>query len=184
MTRQAQSNGGQPELALMTRHDRDDLARVAKLRAKVAKSTVAQRQAELLADVEAKLSAVYGRDDAAWADVTAVAQEAVSKADAIVAQRCRELGIPEEFRPGLALQWYRRGENAVSERRQELRKKAQTAIAASAQAAKLAIETRESEVLTELVAGGLETEQAKAFLESIPTAAALMPAMTVAELEA
>jgi hypothetical protein len=168
----------------MSKGERDDLAKVARLRARVAKSTVAQREAELLADVEAQLAATYRFDDAAWADVTRKAKEAVEVAAEQVAQRCRELGIPERFAPGLNLSWHSRGENGMRDRRAELRKVAQTQIAAAGKAAKLAIEQREAQVLTELIAGGLESQEARSFLESIPTPEQLMPTMTIAELEA
>lgn len=168
----------------MSKSERDDLAKVARLRARVAKSKVAQREAELLADVEDQLAATYKFDDDAWADVTRAAKVAVQTAQAEVERRCRDLGIPDRFAPSLSLQWYGRGENALAQRRAELRKVAQTQIAAAGKAAKTAIEQQEAEVLTELLAGGLESAEARAFLESIPTPEQLMPTMALAELEA
>lgn len=167
----------------MTRGERDDLARVARLRAKVARTNVGQREAELLADVEEQLAAEYAFTDEAWADLTKGAAEAVAEADRQVAELCRQRGIPEDFRPGLTVGWYGRGRNAVPARRAELRKVAQTRIAAAAKAAKAAIEAREADVLTELLAGGLTSDAARSFLESIPSAAALMPPLQVRELE-
>ena len=41
--------------AMISRPDREELARVVKIRLKAAKSVVEQRKAELLADVEAQL---------------------------------------------------------------------------------------------------------------------------------
>lgn len=117
----------------MTRRDREDLIRVARLRAKVAKAGVADQEARLLADVEQQLSAKYKLDDAVWADLTTAAQAAVADADQQVAGK----------------------------------------------AAKTAIEAKTAEVLTELIAGGLESDAARASLESIPTPAALMPRIDV-----
>ncbi|TDC47655.1 hypothetical protein E1281_25990 [Actinomadura sp. KC345] len=168
----------------MSKSERDDLAKVAKLRARVAKSKVASREAELLAETEELLAASYKFDDEAWADVTRVAQAHVDQAAKEVAERCRELGIPDRFAPSLSIAWYGRGENALASRRAELRKVAQTRIAAAGKQAKLAIDAREAEVLTELIAGGLESSEAKTFLESIPTPEQLMPSVTIAELEA
>jgi hypothetical protein len=168
----------------MSRQDREDLARVAKMRAKVAKDSVGHREAELRADVEAQLSATYQWDEDVWADITRNAKQAVDEADQRVAQICRELGVPERFRPRLRVEWYKRGENAAAERRAELRKLAQARIEAAGRKAKTAIESRTAEVLTELIAGGLESPEARAFLESIPTPQQLMPPVTIAELEA
>jgi hypothetical protein len=91
--------------------------------------------------------------------------------------------VPESFRPGLYLQWYDRGENAAAERRAELRKLAQRKVAAAASAAVTAIEARGAEVLTALIAGGLQSAEARAFLATIPTAAQLMPPLALGELE-
>lgn len=168
----------------ITKAERGELAKIARLRARVARTAVAQREAELLADVEAQLSATYSFDDATWADVTAAAKAAVASADAEVARRCAELGVPAEFRPSLFLHWWDRGENAVSKRRAELRKRAQTRIAAEGLAAKAAIERVEAEVLTSIYVGALDTAAAHEFLASIPTAESLMPPMRLAELEA
>lgn len=167
----------------MTRRDRDDLQKVARLRAKVAKDGVAARETALLADVEEQLSAVYKFDHDAWADITSHAEELVKQADKEIAQRCREMGIRPQFRPQLVLQWDGRGENASRDRRAELRKAAQTRIAALGKEAKTAIDARTAEVLTELIAGGLESEAARAFLATIPTAEDLMPRLTLPELE-
>lgn len=106
----------------MTRSDRDQLLRVLRQRVKVAKTEVDQRAAELRADFERQLAARYTFGDEAWQAITAEAKLAVDEADARIADICRERGIPAEFRPGLNLGWYGRGENAAKERRGELRK--------------------------------------------------------------
>lgn len=172
-----------PALIGTTKGERDDLAKVAKLNARVARNGIAVREAELLADVEAQLSAVYGFDDDAWADVTKAAAEAVAVADRRVAEICRERGIPTEFRPALGVGWSGRGDNAVASRRAELRKTASTRITADGRRAKFAIDKREAEVLTAVYAGGLDSTVAREFLASIPSPTELMNAPSVAELE-
>lgn len=169
--------------AAITRAERDQLSRLVRQRARVAKAGIEQRQAELLADVEEQLAAAYASDHEAWAEITAEAKEAIRRADAAVAEKCRELGIREEFRPSIRMDWWSRGENGSRERRQELRKVAQTRIAALAKAAKVQIDRDALERETELVAGALTSAEAKAFLESMPTVEALMPPLALAELE-
>jgi hypothetical protein len=166
----------------MRKAERDELAKILKARARVAKSTVDQRAAVLLADAEQQLAARYKINAPLWADLTIAAEQAVETADAELAKRCRALGIPEEFRPGLHFSWYGRGENAEKNRRAELRKVAQTRIDAMAQAARVAIETRTLDGLTQLAAGALESAEAQAFLASMPTIEALMPALDVSSL--
>jgi hypothetical protein len=169
--------------AVIPRSEREELARVMRLNMKVAKAATATRAAELLADVEKQLSAKYDFGDELWAEITRKAGEAVQAADEQIADICRERGVPESFRPGLELCWYSRGENAAASRRAELRSLAQRRIAAAASAAVTAIEARGAEVLTALIAGGLQSAEARAFLESIPTAAQLMPPLALGELE-
>lgn len=168
----------------MTKGERSELASVVKRNERVAKTAVAQREAELRADVEAQLSAVFEAGDEAWAHVTSEAERVVRQADAEVARICRERGVRPEFRPQLHLAWYSRGVNAEASRRAELRKLAYARIEAAGRAAKTAIEVRATEVLTALVAGGLESDQAREFLASIPTAEALMPPISTDELKA
>jgi hypothetical protein len=168
---------------MISKADREELGRVIKIRMKAAKSVVDQRKAELLADVEGQLSAQYEFDDEMWAEITRRAEEVVTQADERVAAICRENGIPEQFRPQLHLGWYRRGENAAAERRAELRKLAERKIEAAAKGALATIEMRSADMMAQLIAGGLESAEAKAFLESIPTPMQLMPPVVVAELE-
>lgn len=166
---------------VMTKHDRDQLASLAKLRGRVAKAAVAERAAELLADVERQLSAVFSSRDAAFADITAAAQAAVRDADDKVAAICKERGIAEELRPSISIGWYQRGANAEASRRSELRKLAQANIEHAGRRAKSAIEARTADVLTELISGSLQSDEARRFLESIPSATELMPQMMVTE---
>jgi hypothetical protein len=163
----------------MTKSERDDLARLVRMRAKVAKGQVEQRAAELMAEAEAKLSAIYSFGDEAWADLTATAEAAVAEADIQLAKRCEQLGIPAEFRPRLNLSWYGRGENALRDRRAELRTTARTRVDADAKRAKAAIEASAVDVQTELLADGLTSAAAREFLQAMPTPADLMPALDI-----
>jgi hypothetical protein len=166
----------------MTKGERDELSKILKARARLAGRVVEQRSAELLAEAEQQLATVYKVNDEAWRELTATAQQTIREADAELARRCRTLGIPEEFRPGLRLGWYGRGENADKARRAELRKVAQSRIEAMAKAARVAIETRALDGLTKLAAGVLESDAARAFLAAMPAAEALMPALDVTTL--
>jgi hypothetical protein len=172
-----EANGG------MTRKEREDLAKVVRMRAKVAREAAAQRESELLAVVEEQLSARYKADHKLWADIAEAAKAFVEEADAKIAALCREHGIPENFRPGLNLSWYSRGENASAERRAELRRLAESRIEASKKAARTAITAREAELLTRVIAGGLASDEARTFLESLPMADELMPPIVLHELE-
>src|SRR5262249_21351176 len=119
-----------------------------------------------------------------WAEVRAAAAATVNEADAKIAARCRELGIPEEWRPAIAMAWFGRGENASAERRAELRRVAKTRIEAQEKRALTRIEVESIYLQTKLIAGGLQSDAAHTFLESLPTAEALMPQLDLAQIEA
>ena len=92
-------------------------------------------------------------------------------------------GHTRQLAPSAHVAWLPRGENVSAGRRAELRKVAATRIAASERAAKMEIERQSVEIETQLVAGGLQSEDAQAFLASMSTAEQLMPMLSVAEIE-
>jgi hypothetical protein len=163
--------------------ERENLARLARKRAKLAKDMVAEREKTLAADVEDQLAAVHRFDDDAWAEITRAAEKMAAEADAKIAEITRQLGMPPHLRPELRLSWYQRGESGSAGRRAELRKLAQARIAAAGQAARTAIEAKVLEVETELVRDGLDSAEAVAYLNAMPTAEDLMPPVRIAELE-
>jgi hypothetical protein len=169
----------------MTRAETSDLLRLVRQRERLAKTTAAQRSAELLADFEKQLGSSYSYDsDETWKAAAEAANKAVAEAQAIIAERCQELGIPKEFAPGLSCAWYGRGQNACKTRRAELRKMAGTRIAAIEKAARTEIERMSLEAQTAIVAHGLQSDAAKAFLEKMPPIAELMPTVRVSAIEA
>ena len=94
------------------------------------------------------------------------AEREVAKAQARVAERCRELGIPKQFAPSLSLRWRNRGyDNPVKERRDELRRVAQAQIASLERQAIVKIEQASVEAQTEIALAGLTSEAARAFVE-------------------
>lgn len=166
----------------MTRTERTDLAKLTRQRERLAKAAADVRKAELLADVEEQLSRIYSAREEQWAEATAAARVAIDEADAHIARVCAERGIPDEMRPKLTVLFSGRGEHSDPRRRAELRKLAQARIEVVTREAKQRIEAASVEVQTELLAGGLTTDAARAFLSSIPTAEALMPKLDVTAL--
>jgi hypothetical protein len=163
--------------------ERERLLKAARLREKVAKNAAAERSAQLIANFEQQLASVYSFDQQeVWAKAAQAAKAAVDAADLAIAKECERLGIPERFRPSLACHWHSRGENASKERRAELRKVAQTRIAAIEKQARTEIERISSEVQIELLAHGL-SPTAQALLEQMPKVDQLMPALQVEEVE-
>jgi hypothetical protein len=126
----------------MTKGEREDLQRLVRQREKVLKSAARQRSAELLADFEKQMGSSFSfDDDATWAQAYKEAEIEVAKAQKIIAQRCRELGIPDRFAPNLEIRWRARGyDNLIDKRKAELRRMATTRIEAIEQKAVADIE--------------------------------------------
>ena len=130
----------------MTAREREQLAKVVRARERVAKTDAEHRGAALLAEFEEQIARRYNfDDDKIWRAAQDAAEEVVAAANARIADRCERLGIPEPFRPGIYMGWYPRGENAVAERRAELRRVARTRIDALVKEAKHEIARRSVE---------------------------------------
>ncbi|MGO9684619.1 MAG: hypothetical protein ACLP0B_14950 [Steroidobacteraceae bacterium] len=168
---------------VMSKGEREDLQRLVRQREKVLKSAARQRSSELLADFENQLGSTYKFDeDETWAAAAEAAEREVAKAEARVAARCAELGIPKRFAPSLDLQWYSRGENAVKERRAELRKMATTRIEAIERDAIVKIEMASVTAQTEIAVAGLTSDAARAFAAKLLDIEVLMPKLLLAAI--
>jgi hypothetical protein len=167
----------------MTRTEQHDLMQVARMRAKVVRAGIATAAAKALADVEAQLAAVYSKYDAAWADLVREAERKVEEVDQAVLKRFEATGVPKQFHPRIDMEWYGRGENAIKERRAELRRVAEAQIAARVEHANHEVLRRETEILTEIVGQGLTSEAAQQLFVKLPKAEDLIPRLQLDELE-
>jgi hypothetical protein len=110
-------------------------------------------------------------------------KQTVQQANELIGARCKELGIPERFQPAISAGWYGRGENASKERRSELTRVAHSKIDQLLQEAKHAIARASVAIQAELIADGLTSADAKVFLEKMPDPAALLPAVSIKEVQ-
>jgi hypothetical protein len=166
----------------MSTAERELLDRLMRDKAKVAKDDADARGKWLLADAEAKLAAIYDAQDDAWAEITEYAKSVVEDADAAIAAICRQRGVPEKFRPRLCPEWYGRGVNASKERRAELRKVAQTRVAALVKEAQVLIDRQAIEHRTQIARAALTSDEARAFLDRMPTPEQLLPPLSSLQL--
>ena len=170
-------------MTAMTKHEREDLQRLVRQREKVLKSAAKQRSAELIADFENQMGQEFSFDqDEVWERATKIAQAALAKANEQIAARCHEIGIPKRFAPRLDLSWYGRDENATKQRRDELRKMAETRVEAIERKAVTEIELSCLAAQEQIALSGLTTEAARQFVEALPKIEALMPRLTFAEV--
>jgi len=171
--------------ARMTKGERTELGQLIRKRERVMKAAASQRSAEMIAELDRQLATIYSfDDDEVWKQAVNIANEAVVAANATIADRCKELGIPAEFAPGLNFGWYGRGNTAVASRRAELRRLAKSRIEAMEKDAATKIERLSLEAQTEVIANGLESEAAKIFLSNMAPVETLMPMLDVQEVKA
>lgn len=169
---------------IMTRADRTTLISIAKKRERLAKSEAKARSAQLMADFEQQLDRRYSFDEnSVWEAATKLAEAAVADAKQQIANECERLGIPKEMAPSLHMNWYDRGRNATSQQRVEMRRLAGTQIEALQNAAISAIERQSLETQEKIMVGGLSTDDARLFLEAMPSAQDLMPELTMENVD-
>lgn len=171
-------------MSKMTKSERSELGQLIRKRERFMKSMAVERSAAMLLEFETQCGAIYSFDeDEVWKKAFDEAKKVAEEAAEIVAKRCEELGIPKEFAPSLDAHWYGRGENAVAQRRSELRRIAKAQIAALEKEAITKIERMSLEAQTEIISNGLESAAAKGFLERMPDISSLMPALDAAKLK-
>lgn len=172
----------------MNRRDRDQLAQVAKMRARVAKSSIEQREMVLRSQVEAQLEDLYNADREHLAKAMGIAMSEAERWDKELQERLTEYGTPEHLRPHIHAAHIKhegeQKERSAAQRHASLRGVANTRIRALGAAAKVSIDQACADTVTQLVAGGLSGADAQQFLDAMPTIDQLMMAPSVAELEA
>ena len=168
----------------MTSAERSDLRSLIRQRARLMKTQATQRSLELMAEFEVQLQTHFSFDqDEIWEAAYDEAEKAAQEASALIAQRCREMGIPEKFAPSLSFGWRGYGQNATKEARVDLRREAKARIVAMEAAAKTEIERISLESQTKLIADGLTSEGAQAFLEQMPSTESLMPVLELHRIQ-
>ena len=168
----------------MTKTEREELKRLARERARVAKADASRRAADLKAMFEQELLTMYdyNRDDV-WKEAVEEAKKAGEEAAAKIARRCEELGIPTAFAPSLSINWQAQGPAAVQYEQADVRRAAYKRIEAQERGAAAAIDKAALEIQTNLVRAGLTSDAAIAFLEAMPSVAELMPEIDIDKLE-
>lgn len=169
----------------MSNRERSELAAHCRRVAAVAKSEARARGAELIADFEQQLDTRYNFDQSeVWREAMTQCNRLHQEMQAKVSDECERLGIPKEFAPSIGTPgWYSRGENAVKERRTELRRLAVTRVDAQIKRAFERIEAQAVGIQQQLLIEGLSGEKARAFLTAMPSADVLLPRLSIEAIE-
>jgi hypothetical protein len=167
----------------MTAKEQSNLLHIAKLRERTTKSGLAEVGAQLLVDLDKQLDSDYAfNSDAVWQEAKSVVDQAVSEAQAKIQERSHQLGIPDRFAPRISHTWTSQGEQAIKERKIELRQMARRQVDAMIKSAKRKVEEISCDAQTKILASSFSSE-AQALLDAMPSAEQLMPKLNLGELE-
>lgn len=174
---------------MISKTERGELQRLVRQRFKVLRADIAQRETELLAELEDRLNTRFAADEKGWADVGFAIQQAVDEASRKANDLVREY-VGREAWPHDARIVYFHGTVAIRQEiaktqpdRSVLRRTGQAHITATIKAACLELDRQEVDLLTRLATTALESDDAREFLGAIPTVSALVPASRLLELE-
>jgi hypothetical protein len=172
-----------PNIKQMTKPEREALAKLIRQRERLAKTSAAERSAHLMADFEQQADRMYSWDeDEVWRKALLSAKEEVDRANLKIADRCKELGIPAAFAPALGIEW-RQQRASIGAERSKMRQVARRRIEQIEASARTAIERASVAAQESLLVGGLTTEAARMFAESLPVVEELMPNLSIADLQ-
>lgn len=168
----------------LARHETHDLGMIIKDRARVLKAHIEAEKTTVLADFESQIAAIYEFDhDDVWKAAAEKAAAVVKEAQAEIAKRCEELGIPKTFAPSLGIGWNGRGENACKHRREELRRVAKAEVEAMAARAVVKVEQDSLDLRTQVVAMGLLSDAAQGFLTTLKPVEEVMRRLDFGDVE-
>jgi hypothetical protein len=164
----------------MTAGERNELKTLANERARLAMTQVRSLAADRLVELNRQLEATWAIEDFEISEMWKELRETANAANAKIAARCDELGIHPDLRPRIHTAFGRAPVDSV--RRAQLRQMAKDENEAAIKRAAHQIDTWKLETRTKLVREGLTSDAAMSFLESMPGAADLLPAITADDL--
>lgn len=170
----------------MNKGERTELRSVVKQQFKVLRAEVQQRRLELLSAVDDQVADHFQDDDAKWRGVIHVAQEAISEANRRINDALYEAGYEEKgpTERNLVTCYGLERPRKEIQSRHEIKQVAAGRIAAQVKAATLRLDRQEADLLRQLAVGALESDEAYAFLGTIPTVSELVPTARMSELAA
>jgi hypothetical protein len=167
----------------MTKADRDALIRIAKGRAKQARTNAKTREKILVTEVLEQAMAEYDARDKLWDEAVRIAEEYVVKANAQIQARCVDLGIPPKDAPKVQVGWVSRSERFSNpNRRAELLKLAEKRAATLTAMTIAAVDQSVLDIEERLIVGGMDSDEARASVESMPSPEELMPPLSLRDI--
>jgi len=166
----------------MTKADRDALIKIARGRARLAKSALAERERILTTEIEESLIMEFRLRDDVEDDVRRMAEEAIAKLNEQICDQARLMGFSDEHVPQATLPYRSRYDTRGDKAKEQAHHLALTRLASMRASAAKAIEERLLTIEERLIVGGLESEEARGIAESLPAADDLMPSLTLDDI--
>lgn len=171
----------------MTKTERGELRSLIRQRFKVLRADVNARRAELEDQVAQEVARQYAAADKAWQDAMFLIDEAGREANRKANDILRALPEAAPLYPDgqhrdhriVGVAGVRRPDNG----RAQLMQASMSRIEVNVRAVLLRLDREETELLTRLVEGALESDTAREFLRAIPTVSELVPADRLLALE-
>lgn len=168
---------------MISKSERVELRSLIRQRFKVLRADVAAREAELVAELDQRINDKFAAEDKRWSDAMFLIDEAAREANRKANDVLRGLDIDALDTTREYEVVVKRGIAKPTVERNLLQRNGTKRIAAQVASAKLQLDRQEADLLTRLVAGALESDEARAFLGEIPTVSALVPADRLLQLE-
>lgn len=168
----------------MTAKEREALGQAVRLKMRVCKAEIDRRCAIQKANMEKELTGQFNAEDEDLAAILAEARAHIDRLQGEIFELCKARGVRRVFAPQLHASFSYRGENAIKDRRAELRKLGEANIDAKRKQAWQAVEAWGAQSQIDLIGDGLTTADARAFLEKLPSVDALLPPVTLADIDA
>ena len=175
----------------MSNAERAELRSLVKRRMKVLRADVTARESELRAEVHNSVRTQMEGEDALWAQIEHALQEAESAANRAANDAMRQvLGdrwkherrLVQSVNANQVRAAVREHQPESTPDRNRLVREAERQIETMVKDAQRKLERIETDLLTELTIGALESEEAKAFLARIPTVGELVSAERLREI--
>jgi len=171
---------------VITKSERTELRSLVRSQMKTLRAEIHQRATELQAGIEEQIVERFAADDKLADDTAFLIQQAADEAN----RKANDI-----MRDAYGDRWPAKHDRSIvtaatierqkeQQRRQNLRWEHQRKIAAQVAGAEVKLQRQETDLLTRLAIGALESDEARAFLGQIPTVAELVPAVRLAEIEA
>lgn len=169
---------------MITKAERTELRSIVRNQFKVLRAEIEQREMELRAEIEAEVQAKFADADTAWAAVRDRVGEVLGSAerevtDLLIAAGSTEYTIQQPYR----LPRYDLMPKRNKDDRQDIYRQAVADLTAKVKGARVHLDRQEADLLRTLSVGAIESDEARRFLEGIPTVGELVPATSLPQLD-